>query len=205
MPNSNHRHAGATLKPEARRFVDDILRHDFKLVVFDCDDTLWAGDNGKAFLFWEIAQNVLAPKVVEWVIPRYAAYERGEVDEETMCGEMVSIHAGMTLQQIEKAAAKFCNEVIADCIFPEMLELALRLKAAGCEIWAVSSTNEWVIREGVRSYGIAAERVLAASVICENGVATERILRVPTGPGKARAGRAPPAGRGRAVSPALSD
>src|SRR5579864_3966603 len=94
MPNSNHRHAGATLKPEARRFVDDILRHDFKLVVFDCDDTLWAGDNGKAFLFWEITQNVLAPKVVEWVIPRYAAYERGEVDEETMCGEMVSIHAG---------------------------------------------------------------------------------------------------------------
>lgn len=187
MPNSNNRHAGAELTAEAQRFVEDILRRDFKLVVFDCDDTLWAGDNGKAFLFWEIAQGVLPPKIVEWVIPRYAAYERGEVDEETMCGEMVSIHAGMKLGEIEAAATRFCNEVIVGCIFPEMLELALCLKAAGCEIWAVSSTNEWVIREGVRPYGIAAERVLAASVICENGVATERILRVPTGPGKASA------------------
>jgi phosphoserine phosphatase len=104
-----------------------------------------------------------------------------------MCGEMVSIHAGMKLHSIEKAAVRFCEQVITGCIFPEMHELALRLKAAGCEIWAVSSTNEWVIREGVMQYGIASEKVLAASVICENGLATDRILRVPTGPGKARA------------------
>ncbi|HEV2113936.1 MAG TPA: haloacid dehalogenase-like hydrolase, partial [Terriglobales bacterium] len=77
--------------------------------------------------------------------------------------------------------------VIAGCVFPEMLELALRLKANGCEIWAVSSTNEWVIREGVRQYGIPPERVLAASVICNNEIATSQLLRVPSGPGKARA------------------
>src|SRR5947209_7278373 len=99
MPNSNHRSsASVELTPDARRFVEEVASRNFRLVVFDCDDTLWAGDNGKAFLFWEIAQNVLPPKVVEWVLPRYAAYERGEVDEETMCGEMVSIHAGMKVR-----------------------------------------------------------------------------------------------------------
>ena len=188
MPNSNHRSgASAELTPDAQRFVEEVAHRNFRLVVFDCDDTLWAGDNGKAFLFWEIAQNVLPATVIEWVVPRYAAYERGEVDEETMCGEMVSIHAGMKVRELEKIAARFCDEVVTGCVFPEMLTIAQRLKAAGCEIWAVSSTNEWVIREGVRPFGIAAEKVLAASVICKNGLATEKLLRVPTGPGKAHA------------------
>jgi hypothetical protein len=64
MPNSNNRFSAAKLTPEAQRFVNDILQRGFRLVVFDCDDTLWAGDNGKAFLFWEIAQNVLPYKVM---------------------------------------------------------------------------------------------------------------------------------------------
>src|SRR5579864_833387 len=160
MPSSNH-NSRLPLEAEAERFVADKLKREFRLVVFDCDDTLWAGDNGKAFLFWEITQGVLPQDVVDWVVPRYAAYERGEVDEETMCGEMVSIHAGLKLTEVEQAAAKFCDEVIAQCVFTEMLELAHRLKATGCEIWAVSSTNEWVIRTGVKQYGIAPEKVLA--------------------------------------------
>lgn len=188
MPDSTN-NSGPQLTPAAERFVCNVLEREFRLVVFDCDDTLWLGDNGKAFLFWEIERGVLPKKVVDWVVPRYAAYERGEVDEETMCGEMVTIHAGLPLERIESAAERFCREVIAGCIFPEMLELALRLKAAGCEVWAVSSTNEWVIRAGVRQFGIAPERVLAASVICKDGTATDELLRVPTGPGKARAVR----------------
>src|SRR5260370_30332753 len=74
-------------------------------------------------------------------------------------------------------------------VFPEMQELVARLLSTGCDIWAVSSTNEWVIRAGVKRYGIRADHVLAVSIESENGIATEKLIRVPTGEGKAVAVR----------------
>jgi phosphoserine phosphatase len=118
-------------------------------------------------------------------VPRYEDYKRGNVDEETMCGEMVTINAGSPQRHLEEAAHEFFRGVVEHRIFPEMLELTHALRAAGCDLWAVSSTNEWVVREGVRHFGIAPERVLAASVHFEQGRATDRLHRVPSGPGKA--------------------
>lgn len=188
MPDSNHNsRATVPLTDHARRFIDHVMAQNFRLVVFDCDDTLWAGDNGKAFLFWEIANDVLPSDVAGSIVPRYASYERGEVGEEQMCGEMVSLHQGLSVTALEKIAARFYDEVISKAIFPEMLELTHRLRDAGCELWAVSSTNEWVIREGVRRFGISPEKVLAASVVCNRGLATKELRRVPTGAGKAAA------------------
>jgi phosphoserine phosphatase len=72
-------------------------------------------------------------------------------------------------------------------IFPEMLRLTRELASIGCEVWAVSSTNDWVVREGVKRFGIPRRRVLAASVHIEDGQITDRLIRVPSGPGKAMA------------------
>ena len=55
-------------------------------------------------------------------------------------------------------------------IFSEMRELVGRLHEDGCDIWAVSSSNEWVIRAGMKSFGIAESRILAAKVELEDGV-----------------------------------
>ena len=178
--------AGAVASP-SDRFITSVLELDPKLAVFDCDGTLWEGDGGKDFLYWEAQAGLLSPAVKEWALPRYASYQRGEVDEETMCGEMVTLHAGIPVKDIEAAAETFVETVIEKRIFPEMQKLVLALARQGCEIWAVSSTNNWVIEAGVRRFGIAKERVLAASVICENGVATDRLIRVPTDEGKAGA------------------
>jgi phosphoserine phosphatase len=68
-----------------------------------------------------------------------------------------------------------------------MRELVRRLHQHGCEIWAVSSSNEWVIRAAMKYFGIPADRILAAKVELEKGVATDRLLRVPCGPGKPQA------------------
>jgi phosphoserine phosphatase len=59
------------------------------------------------------------------------------------------------------------------------------LRNTGVELWAVSSTNKWVIAEGVRDFGIPEERVLAAEVRVAEGVITSEILDVPTDEGKA--------------------
>jgi phosphoserine phosphatase len=65
-----------------------------------------------------------------------------------------------------------------------MRELVRRLQENGCEIWAVSSTNEWVIRAAMKHFGIPEGRVLAAKVEVDNGLATDRLVRVPSGSGK---------------------
>ena len=69
-------------------------------------------------------------------------------------------------------------------VFPEMLELVRRLHDQGCEIWAVSSSNEWVIRAGMKQFGIPHDRILAAKVELDDGVVTDRLVRLPSGPGK---------------------
>lgn len=125
--------------------------------------------------------------VAERAAARYADYKQGKVDETIMCGEMVTINAGNSLQMLEEAAEEFFSSIVEKRIFPEMLRLTRELESQGCEVWAVSSTNDWVVREGVKRFGIPRRRVLAASVHIEDERATDRLIRVPSGPGKATA------------------
>jgi phosphoserine phosphatase len=96
----------------------------------------------------------------------------------------VQVHRGIPISKIVAAAKRFFAEVVEHRIFPEMQELAHRLIAAGREVWAVSSTNDWVVIEGVKRFGIPAERVLAAAVKSVDGVATFELLQVPSDEGK---------------------
>jgi phosphoserine phosphatase len=120
-------------------------------------------------------------------LERYKGYLAGTVDELTICGEMVTIHDGLKLQTIRDAAREFFRVHVTKRIFPEMLELTRQLAAQGCELWAVSSTNDWVIEAGVEQFGIPASRVLAARVECTNGIASGKLVRVPTDELKATA------------------
>ena len=61
-----------------------------------------------------------------------------------------------------------------------MQELTKRLASQGCDIWAVSSTNNWVVEAGAQRFGIAPDRVLAACVHLDDGHASGRLIRVPT-------------------------
>ncbi len=169
----------------AAQFIDSVLRLRPRLALFDCDGTLWDGDAGADFFYWEIEQGLIPKEVVRWALPRYDDYKAGKVGEEAMCGEMVTIHAGVREEEIFAAARRFFETVVAPRIFPEMQQLTHRLAANGCRLWAVSSTNEWVIRAGASHFGFPAEHVLAASVAVDNGHATGRLLRVPTDEGKA--------------------
>jgi len=178
-----------SLSEKAARFVDSVVALRPRVAVFDCDDTLWKGDSGKGFMDWEIENKIIPEAVAEAGKKRYALYERGKVSEEAMCGEMVAWHKGLALSMLEAAGERYVAEVMEERVFPEMQELVARLLSAGCHIWAISSTNEWVIRAGVKRYGIRGDHVLAVSLESENGLVTERLVRVPSGEGKAVAVR----------------
>jgi HAD superfamily hydrolase (TIGR01490 family) len=178
-----------SLSASAARFVESVVALRPSVAVFDCDDTIWKGDSGKGFMDWEIKHKLISDELIAWGRARYAQYEQGKVGEEEMCGEMVAWHKGIPIATLEQAAERYISETIDSRIFPEMRELVSRLRNAGCDVWAVSSTNEWVIRAGVKRYGIRPDHVLAVSVEVENGIATEKLIRVPSGEGKAVAVR----------------
>ncbi len=93
---------------------------------------------------------------------------------------MVTMHDGMEVTKLYAAAEQFFEEVVSRRIFPEMQELTQRLAEAGCELWAVSSTNIWVVEAGAKRFGIEPDKVLAACVHTQAGLATSRLQRVPT-------------------------
>jgi HAD superfamily phosphoserine phosphatase-like hydrolase len=167
--------------------IEAILRLSPRLAVFDCDGTLWSGDAGEGFFDWELKRGVVSDDIARWVRARYADYRAGKVSEDDMCGEMVTIHKGLQEAEILRLSKEFFDENFVTRIFPEMRQLIRELQDSGCEVWAVSSTNEWTIREAVKHFGIPAEKIIAASVEVENGIVTDRLIRVPSGIGKPQA------------------
>ena len=173
------------LSPAALQFVESVVALQPKIAVFDCDGTLWEGDAGADFFYWEIERGLVSPEIARWALPRYEDYKAGKVDEETMCGEMVTMNAGIPENTLEQAAEEFFSTAVEHRIFPEMQQLARELAKNGCNVWAVSSTNVWVIRAAAKRFAIQPENVLAVSVEIENGIASNRLIQVPTDEGKA--------------------
>ena len=172
---------------QASSFIDSVVRLNPRLAVFDCDGTLWSGDAGEGFFDWELKRGVVSDDVVRWARARYIDYRAGKVSEDEMCGEMVTLHEGLREVDVLALGRQFFEENFVHRIFPEMRELVARLQADGCDVWAVSSTNQLVIREAMQHTGIDAGKILAASAEVRDGIITGKLTRLPSGPGKPKA------------------
>jgi len=169
----------------AAEFERQVFASNPKVAVFDCDGTLWGGDAGYGFMAWTLEQGLVSRSTSDWIDTRYRAYLAGKVSEVAICGEMVQMYAGLREQELREAAARYVSEFVRPRVFAEMTSLVARLQKSGVELWAVSSTNKWVVAEGVRDFGIPAERVLAAEVRVADGLISSELLDVPTDEGKA--------------------
>jgi phosphoserine phosphatase len=197
-------HISSSLSTKALEFIGSVLQLQPELAVFDCDGTLWGGDAGEGFFDWELKRGLVSGETVTWARGRYASYLAGKVSEDDMCAEMATLHDGLSEDKVLRAAHDYFNERMASQIFPELQVLVHKLQETGCDVWAVSSTNEWVIREAMKHFGIPQEKILAASVRVMEGKITNQLIRVPSGEGKPRAileviGRAPNVALGNSV------
>ncbi len=165
-------------------FIDSVLRLNPSVAAFDCDGTLWSGDAGEGFFSWSMKRGMVSDHIERWARARYCDYKLGRVAEEVMCGEMATMYHGLREDDLQRATDEYFEYGIAPGIFPEMRDLVLRLRAAGTDVWAVSSSNHWIIRSGMRTFGIPPDRILAAEAVVDNGFIADRLIRVPSGPGK---------------------
>lgn len=156
-----------------------------KVAIFDCDGTLWSGDSGHGFMVWSLEHGLVSRSTSDWMDTRYRAYLAGTVSEAQICGEMVQIYSGLREQELRDAAARYFTKHVQQHIFSEITALVATLRSANVELWAVSSTNKWVVSEGTRYFGIPEEHVLAAKVKVIDGMISSDLIDVPTGPAKA--------------------
>ncbi len=167
--------------------MEQVLAAEPRTAVFDCDGTLWSGDAGFGFMHWTLQHGLVPEQAAASLRARYRAYEAGEVEEAAICGEMVQVYAGLPESRMREAAGRFVAEHVEPGIFPEMRSLVAALRARGVDLWAVSSTCDWVVEAGVGPLGIPPARVLAAAVRSRDGIVTGELLAVPTDETKARA------------------
>jgi phosphoserine phosphatase len=169
----------------AEEFERLVFAANPRVAVFDCDGTLWGGDAGYGFMAWSLEQGLVSRSTTDWIDTRYRAYLAGKVSELEICGEMVQLYAGLREQELRDAAARYVSKYVRPRIFAEMAALLAALGKAGVELWAVSSTNKWVVAEGIRDLGFSDERILAAEVRVNQGLITSELADVPTDEGKA--------------------
>ena len=169
----------------AEEFERLVFAANPRVAVFDCDGTLWGGDAGYGFMAWSLEQGLVSRATTDWIDTRYRAYLAGKVSELEICGEMVQLYAGLREQELRDAAARYVSKYVRPRIFAEMAALLAALGKAGVELWAVSSTNKWVVAEGIRDLGFSDERILAAEVRVNQGLITSELVDVPTDEGKA--------------------
>lgn len=175
------------VKWTSAQFQQQVLDSEPKVAVFDCDGTLWGGDAGYGFMTWSLEQGLVSRSTSDWIDARHRTYRSGGVSEAAICGEMVQIYAGLRDQELRSAAAQYVREFVDERVFEEMEALVASLGHIGVELWAVSSTNRWVIAEGVRRFGIPEDRILAAEVAVVDGQITSDLVQVPTDEGKVAA------------------
>ena len=113
----------STSTPTSLGFLESVLRLRPRVAAFDCDGTLWSGDAGETFFDWEIKRGVVSAEIGRAMRARYAKYKAGKVTENEMCGEMVSMHHGLSDAAMMKAATEFMTVSFPGRVFPEMLEL----------------------------------------------------------------------------------
>lgn len=171
----------------AEEFQQLVFEGKPEAVAFDCDGTLWSGDAGYGFMVWSLEQGLVSRSTNDWIDIRYRGYRAGEVSEAAMCGEMVQMYAGLRDNELRAAAARYVDEFVRGRIFAEMAALVKKIRSTGIEVWAVSSTNRWVIAEGLRDFGITEDHILAADVRVKDGIITSEIIDVPTDEAKAAA------------------
>src|SRR5580704_6611092 len=165
-----------SLTPTQSDFIRAVLALNPKTAAFDCDGTLWSGDAGEGFFSWEMEQGLVSAEIARWARARYADYRAGKVPEDVMCGEMVTMHHGLREQDVQRACDTFFPLGVEKGIFPEMRQLVRRLGDAGCDVWAVSSSNQWIIRSAMRTLGVPPGRILAAEAGVEDGMITDRLV-----------------------------
>lgn len=154
-----------------------------KVAVFDADGTLWRGDVGESFLKFQIKKS--------WIKHTWNEYWDEVVagDPLKAYANIVKWYTGMPEAELEKQIREFLHDGWKNQVFEPMRLLTHALMNAGFEVWVVSASPYWVVREATRGFGIQPDRVIGfAAEVDMKGCLTDKLIQpLPYRAGKAEA------------------
>lgn len=157
-----------TLRARFRALLED-PRLPHAAAAFDADGTLWAGDVGEL---------VLQGLIGLGRVPR-AAWERYEallpVDAPAACAWCVEVLRGTRVDELATWSRELVRATQHGPILAPVVGLARALAERGCEVWVVSGSNAWTVREGVAGVGLEPSKVLALTGPAPEGIFTGEV------------------------------
>lgn len=141
--------------------------------VSDADGTLWADDIGERFLERLIKDRILVTKEPDV----WATYEaKVKADKATGYAWAAQVMAGLSEDEVNRRATAFAAEFVPAHLYPAMRALLEEARAAGCEPWIVSASNEWIVRAAAPLLGIDSAHAVGIRVAVRDGVLTEQVV-----------------------------
>lgn len=157
-----------------------------RVVVFDADGTLWAGDLGERHLA-ELSAGGETP-ACRGIFQLYQDAVAQDVGRGYRLG--VELLQRLTWPELHGSCARAWNGHRAQ-LFPFVRPALALIGRLGGEVWVVSASHRWIIERAVADLGIPAERVIAGATDCgAEGPVGDAHEPFPNGPGKAETIRA---------------
>jgi len=92
------------------------------------------GRRGRKFFAWEQEEKLVPDDILLGMRARYADYKAGKVEEDAMCGELVTMHKGMIEAEVQRAATRFFDLNFGNR-FPRNAGTGAAIAAQGCDVW----------------------------------------------------------------------
>jgi HAD superfamily phosphoserine phosphatase-like hydrolase len=162
-----------------------LIGNQCRVALFDCDGTLWARDSAKEFFYWLIENGMLSAPIAAQA-GRFATQFDAGMSEPKICRQMCRITQGLFADEVELKAKEFFRTRIAPTIYPEVRDFIACLARRGCDIWAISSSPEWLIQTASEYLCIEKAKIIGSKLRVRQGRFTKRLDLLPTGMSKAR-------------------
>jgi len=154
---------------------------------FDADGTLWDTDVGDAFFEFECMEGYFG--MGKKTIRDFYHFSKS-LDDNSNLGYLWlnQIHAGLTEEEVRKAAKVFFGLQKQFPYFQEMKNLISFMQEKRVEIYIVSASIRYALEPFVNELNIKPENLIAIETSVENGKITEQaVFPIPYKAGKAEA------------------
>lgn len=152
-----------------------------RIAIFDADGTLWRGDAGEEFFRYQLDHRLLPARGAKpGAFPKRDPWKKywDEVsngDPARAYGWLAQWNEGATVEEMSRWTTEFFRDRFCHAVFEPMRTLSHALRNSGFEVWVVSASFSWVIREGVKGYGVQEDHIIAADVEMKDGVFTGKL------------------------------
>ena len=157
---------------------DGAMTENWKLAIFDLDNTLIGGDSDYRWMEFLIKQKVMPADFIEATKSFYEDYEKGQLDLEAFLLFQLAPLASTPLESLKDLRRQFIEQRIKPIILPKGKELVRHHQGQGHDTLIITATNRFVTGPISLLFGVP--ELIAIDLEVVKGCFTGRVQGVPS-------------------------